>query len=145
MALGDLIVGSLVAVLVSKLFGKTFDKALTPGAKPLEAKPAPTATKAPWPESRETSRGTELGPVKPPAKVKLMPVPPNHVPYSPPPPAVQVRAKQLLRTLGLGQGVLEHDPTGTWESVFYRKEPHAGGRFGVSAWRHVTHKYTGPR
>lgn len=103
----------------------------SPAPSSPAAAPSSAAPPVPWPKASA-----------PP--VKLRPVPPNHVPYTPTPAPVVARARELLRTLALGQGVLEKDPTGTYETVFYRAEPH-GQKKGVSAWRHVTRRYEGPR
>lgn len=94
--------------------------------------PGPPGPKPPGPPQP----GPPPGPPKPaPPGGKLTPLPAGSVPYSPPPASVVARALALLPTLPFGAVSKEADPEGKWEFAAFRKENHANGKIGISAYR----------
>lgn len=70
------------------------------------------------------------------AEVKLSPLPGGGWKfYAPLNPETIARAKALLPQLSMGQVVLEADASGQPHEVAYRKEPHPGGKVGVTVYK----------
>jgi hypothetical protein len=90
-----------------------------------------------WPTSgNPPTPGTPPVPGTPPSpgdwgKVKPLPGS-GWTPYVPTPGWVVERASALLRTLPFGEYSVEDDPAGG--KVAFRKEPHPGGKIGITAW-----------
>jgi hypothetical protein len=97
-----------------------------PGKVPPIPHETPTSSPASAPAKKTTTWPTAVPP-------GLPPFPGQGWEYdNPPPPEVVARAWELLPKLQMGQSKVEMTG-GRW--IAYRKEPHAGGKKGVTAYR----------
>lgn len=91
-------------------------------------------------DKKRRNDGEDVPPEPPPKKAAtpsfpLDPLPAGATPYNPPPAPVVARAFQLLSSLAPGKVSKEADPTQRYAWVAYRKEPHGGGKVGITAYR----------
>lgn len=94
-------------------------------------KSGPIGPKWPKPDVPEPARRDPDEPGKPP--VKLDPIPPNYRPISPVTQWAVQRAWELLPKLRMGEVKLEREQGGA-RTLAFRKEPHAGGKTGVTVY-----------
>lgn len=122
--------GALPLLLLALLFMQSRGSGGGGSRWPSPKKGQPTTPPEP-PTHTATSTTTTTS-----ASAALQPLPGSGwKPYQPPPPAVVARAWALLPKLQMGHWVTESDPSGAANDVTYRKEPHAGGKVGVTAYK----------
>lgn len=92
----------------------------------------------PTPDDKPAAKPPEKKPpvaISPSTGKAVVPGLAGHKPYPAPiPPRVVATAQKLLGPTPLGGVVVDSDPAGRYSAVRYRKEPHGGGKVGITAY-----------